>query len=38
MECRFELAQEAHWERFSRFMERYVTANGMKYGERKPNG
>jgi len=33
MECRFELEREDHWERFSRFMERYAAANGMEYGE-----
>lgn len=37
MECRFELEQEVHWERFARFMERYATANSMEYGERKPD-
>ncbi|MBF2026999.1 MAG: photosystem II reaction center protein Psb28 [Oscillatoriales cyanobacterium C42_A2020_001] len=36
MECRFELEQDDHWERFSRFMERYAAANAMEYGERKP--
>lgn len=36
MECRFELDREDHWERFSRFMERYAAANGMEYGERSP--
>ncbi|EKQ69501.1 photosystem II reaction center protein Psb28 [Leptolyngbyaceae cyanobacterium JSC-12] len=36
MECRFELVQDDHWERFSRFMERYAAANGLEYGERKP--
>jgi photosystem II Psb28-2 protein len=34
MECRFEIEQEDHWERFMRFMERYAEANGMAYGER----
>lgn len=34
MECRFELDREDHWERFSRFMERYAAANHMEYGER----
>lgn len=34
MECRFELTQEDHWERFSRFMQRYAEANGLEYGER----
>jgi len=34
MECRFELDREDHWERFSRFMERYAAANGMEYGDR----
>ncbi|MDX2228876.1 MAG: photosystem II reaction center protein Psb28 [Leptolyngbyaceae cyanobacterium bins.349] len=35
LECRFELDRDDHWERFSRFMERYAAANGMEYGERK---
>ncbi len=34
MECRFELDRDDHWERFSRFMERYAAANGMEYGDR----
>lgn len=33
MECRFEMEQEDHWERFIRFMNRYAEANGMEYGE-----
>lgn len=33
VECRFEIDQEAHWERFMRFMHRYAEANGMAYGE-----
>ena len=36
MECRFELDREDHWQRFSRFMERYAAANGMQYGENQP--
>jgi photosystem II Psb28-2 protein len=34
MECAFDIDLEDHWERFSRFMERYAAANGMEYGER----
>ena len=34
VECRFEIDQDDHWERFMRFMERYAEANGMAYGER----
>ncbi|MFM7448845.1 MAG: photosystem II reaction center protein Psb28 [Leptolyngbyaceae cyanobacterium] len=34
LECKFEIEQEAHWERFIRFMNRYAKANGMEYGER----
>lgn len=34
MECRFEIDQEDHWERFTRFMERYAAANNLEYGER----
>lgn len=33
MECRFEIDQPDHWERFMRFMHRYAEANGMTYGE-----
>lgn len=34
VECRFEMEQESHWERFTRFMERYAEANDMEYGTR----
>ena len=34
VECSFEIEREDHWERFTRFMERYAEANGMEYGER----
>lgn len=34
VECKFEIEQEDHWERFMRFMNRYAEANGMVYGER----
>jgi photosystem II Psb28-2 protein len=34
LECKFEIEQESHWERFVRFMNRYAEANGMEYGER----
>jgi photosystem II Psb28-2 protein len=33
VECRLEIDQEDHWERFMRFMHRYAEANGMTYGE-----
>ncbi|MGV2827025.1 photosystem II reaction center protein Psb28 [Myxosarcina sp. GI1(2024)] len=33
VECKFEIEPEAHWQRFTRFMERYAEANGMEYGE-----
>ena len=36
VECRFEVHREDHWERFMRFMQRYAEANGMAYGENKP--
>ncbi|WP_421655294.1 photosystem II reaction center protein Psb28 [Leptothermofonsia sp. ETS-13] len=36
MECRFEIDQEDHWDRFMRFMNRYAEANGMAYGEPDP--
>ncbi len=32
-ECEFEIAQDEHWDRFMRFMNRYAEANGMRYGE-----
>ncbi|MDX2212699.1 MAG: photosystem II reaction center protein Psb28 [Oculatellaceae cyanobacterium bins.114] len=35
VECKFEIQQDDHWERFMRFMNRYAEANGMEYGERK---
>jgi photosystem II Psb28-2 protein len=34
VECKIEIDQEDHWERFMRFMHRYAEANGMEYGER----
>ncbi|MBW4644818.1 MAG: photosystem II reaction center protein Psb28 [Goleter apudmare HA4340-LM2] len=34
VECKFEIEQDDHWERFMRFMHRYAEANGMEYGER----
>jgi len=33
VECKFEIEQEDHWERFMRFMNRYAEANGMAYSE-----
>jgi photosystem II Psb28-2 protein len=33
VECRFEIEQADHWERFMRFMHRYAEANNMTYGE-----
>jgi len=35
VECRFEIEQEDHWERFLRFMNRYAEANGMEYGDQR---
>jgi photosystem II Psb28-2 protein len=32
LECAFEIAEE-HWERLTRFMDRYAAANNMEYGE-----
>lgn len=32
VECKFEVEPEEHWQRFTRFMERYAEANGMEYG------
>lgn len=38
VECRFDIDQDEHWERFMRFMNRYAEANGMAYGEPEPKG
>ena len=35
VECKFEIEQDEHWERFMRFMHRYAEANGMEYGDSK---
>lgn len=37
VECKFEIEQEDHWERFMRFMHRYAEVNGMGYSESKNN-
>ncbi|MGL4884190.1 MAG: photosystem II reaction center protein Psb28 [Waterburya sp.] len=34
VECIFEIESDSHWERFSRFMDRYAEANGMEFGSR----
>lgn len=34
VECRFELIEDDHWERFMRFMKRYAAANGMGYQDK----
>lgn len=33
VECKFEIDQDDHFERFMRFMHRYAESNGMAYGE-----
>ncbi len=33
VQCGFDLIEESHWERFTRFMDRYAAANGMGYQE-----
>lgn len=33
VECKLEIDQDEHWQRFMRFMRRYAEANGMVYGE-----
>lgn len=38
VECKFEVDQEDHWERFMRFMHRYADANGLTYGETEKTG
>lgn len=34
VECKFEIESDLHWERFTRFMNRYAEANGMEFGKR----
>ncbi len=34
VKCTFEIEADSHWERFTRFMDRYAEANGMEYGEK----
>jgi len=38
VECKFEVEQEDHWERFMRFMHRYADANNLAYGETENTG
>ncbi|MBT9315932.1 photosystem II reaction center protein Psb28 [Leptothoe spongobia] len=33
VECKIEIDQDDHWERFIRFMHRYAEANGLDYNE-----
>ncbi len=33
VECKLEIDQNDHWDRFMRFMNRYAEANEMVYGE-----
>jgi photosystem II Psb28-2 protein len=33
VECKVEIEQDDHWERFMRFMHRYADANGMAYSD-----
>lgn len=37
VECKLEIDQNDHWERFMRFMNRYAEANNMVYGENAPS-
>jgi photosystem II Psb28-2 protein len=34
VECKFEIEDDDHWERFMRFMNRYAEANGMAYKDK----
>ena len=34
VECKFGIESDTHWERFTRFMERYAEANGMEFGRK----
>ncbi|MDJ0795975.1 MAG: photosystem II reaction center protein Psb28 [Calothrix sp. MO_167.B12] len=38
VECKVEIEQDEHWERFMRFMHRYADANGMAYKEGGSDG
>jgi photosystem II Psb28-2 protein len=31
VECGFELGEPEHWDRFTRFMNRYAESNGMGF-------
>ncbi|NRB07658.1 MAG: photosystem II reaction center protein Psb28, partial [Richelia sp.] len=33
VECKVEIEQDDHWERFMQFMHRYADANGMGYSD-----
>ncbi|GAB4346831.1 MAG: hypothetical protein OHK0047_40730 [Leptolyngbyaceae cyanobacterium] len=37
VECKLEIDQNDHWDRFMRFMNRYAAANDMVYGESGPS-
>lgn len=32
--CTFEIESDSHWDRFTRFMDRYAEANNMEFGKR----
>lgn len=32
VECKFDIESDSHWERFTRFMNRYAEANDMEFG------
>jgi photosystem II Psb28-2 protein len=34
VECGFELGEPEHWDRFTRFMNRYAESNGMGYQDK----
>lgn len=34
VECKFGIESDSHWERFTRFMDRYAEANGMEFGKK----
>lgn len=34
VKCEFEIEADSHWERFTRFMDRYAEANGMEFGRK----
>ena len=34
VKCTFEIESDSHWDRFTRFMDRYAEANNMEFGKK----